>query len=156
MFFKAKVPECFDGLKELMEKIASRLDVFDFMSVLNIMRTYHKLNLSSDKLENAFVERIKLADIGEYRLKDISKICFFIGKLVLQSDNTKHILDMLSKEIMSTRYSRDRENFPLDILMCLNGMIVLDYYPQEMIQYCFERTVPQHEGMSRHIEKERL
>lgn len=135
-------PESYISIIDLSHYIVERFDTLSLMSVVRIVKFYHDILLTSEKMQQAFIKKIKNTDFSTIRSKELSKISFLLGSLIIKFDGYQEMLNAITLELMAPhqRY-HDEETHLHNIVRSLTGMSMLNYYPESMVDSCFSSTI---------------
>lgn len=140
-------PEAYLAMIDLTRDIAEQFDTLSLMSVVRIVKFYHDILLASEKMQQAFIIKIKNTDFSTIRSKELSKISFLLGSLMLKFDGYQEILNAITLELMAPHQRfHDEETHLHNIVRSLNGMSMLNYYPESMVDSCFSSTILNSKG----------
>lgn len=135
-------PEAYLAMIDLTHHMAERFDTLSLMSVVRIVKFYHDILLTSEKMQQAFINKIKNTDFSTIRSKELSKISFLLGSLMLKFDGYQEILNAITLELMAPHQRYHHEETHLhNIVRSLTGMSMLNYYPESMVDSCFSSTI---------------
>lgn len=130
------------ALADLVYVIGNEIVKHDFQTFLRILLCYRNMRLITEKLQNLFIDRIKHSNLSTARAKELSLIVLLLGTFQIKFDGQEDILNSVQERFLSSSVNYDNGEKDLHHLSkFINGMLMLNYYPESLINKCFTMKI---------------
>lgn len=144
LFNKAHFTQCtktYLGAIKLLDYIPEKITDIDLQSTLKVVTVYRELRYTSEELQKAFLDKMKWRlkeNREDLRNKDIALISFIFGTWHMNSLECKDVLNIIQQYFSSERKQHDAGQKDIhNLTKCLHGFIMLDFYPESLIENLF-------------------
>ncbi|XP_076465697.1 FAST kinase domain-containing protein 5, mitochondrial-like [Babylonia areolata] len=127
------LPQFFTTLQDIEDPLLQQVPKASSESVMRVISLYYSLNLLSEDLFTAVIDRITHRGVQDWRLKDVAKVTHILTNIPLGSESKAEALEVILLDLQRKERQPEMDDHPRCLLQMAVSLTFCGMYPHWLV-----------------------